>query len=79
MTHSNSFSRRSSSGNVSTSESVFPAESMAEGYFKAFFREEYRLGMGANGSVFLCQVRLFVYCFLLGRKEDDEWDAYSMC
>lgn len=28
---------------------------MAEGYFKAFFQEEYKLGMGANGSVFLCQ------------------------
>ncbi|KIL59939.1 hypothetical protein M378DRAFT_84482 [Amanita muscaria Koide BX008] len=33
----------------------FPAEAMAEGYFKAFFQEEYKLGMGANGSVFLCQ------------------------
>jgi hypothetical protein len=32
---------------------------MAEGYFKAFFQEEYRLGMGANGSVYLCQV-----CFI---------------
>ncbi|GJE86683.1 serine/threonine protein kinase-like protein [Phanerochaete sordida] len=28
---------------------------MAEGYFKTFFQEECRLGMGANGSVFLCQ------------------------
>jgi hypothetical protein len=36
--------------------SAFPPEAMAEGYFKAFFREECRLGMGANGSVFLCQV-----------------------
>lgn len=36
--------------------SAFPREAMAEGYFKAFFQEEYRLGMGANGSVFLCQV-----------------------
>ena len=33
---------------------------MAEGYFEAFFREEHRLGMGANGSVFLCQVCWFV-------------------
>ncbi|KAA1467177.1 kinase-like protein [Dentipellis sp. KUC8613] len=33
----------------------FKKESMAEGYFEAFFREEARLGMGANGSVFLCQ------------------------
>jgi glutaredoxin len=35
---------------------TFPAEAMAEGYFKAFFQEESRLGMGANGSVYLCQV-----------------------
>ncbi|KAF8434595.1 kinase-like domain-containing protein [Boletus edulis BED1] len=35
--------------------SAFPREAMAEGYFKAFFQEEYRLGMGANGSVYLCQ------------------------
>lgn len=34
----------------------FRAENMAEGYFKAFFQEECRLGMGANGSVYLCQV-----------------------
>ncbi|KAJ7152651.1 kinase-like protein [Mycena crocata] len=34
---------------------TFPAEAMAEGYFKAFFQEEFRLGMGANGSVYLCQ------------------------
>ena len=39
------------------SERSFQAEKMAEGYFKAFFKEEYKLGMGANGSVFLCQVR----------------------
>ena len=39
------------------SDSVFTPESMAEGYFKAFFQEEARLGMGANGSVFLCQVK----------------------
>ena len=38
-------------------ENVFTPESMAEGYFKAFFQEEARLGMGANGSVFLCQVQ----------------------
>jgi hypothetical protein len=38
-------------------ENVFTPETMAEGYFKAFFQEEARLGMGANGSVFLCQVR----------------------
>jgi serine/threonine protein kinase len=28
---------------------------LADGYFNAFFREEKKLGMGANGSVFLCQ------------------------
>jgi hypothetical protein len=39
------------------SSSTFPAENMAEGYFNRFFQEEYKLGMGANGSVFLCQVR----------------------
>lgn len=39
-----------------SSEVPFRAENMAEGYFKAFFQEECRLGMGANGSVYLCQV-----------------------
>lgn len=34
----------------------FGDSSMAQGYFSAFFREEKRLGMGANGSVYLCQV-----------------------
>jgi len=38
--------------------STFAAETMAQGYFTAFFEEECRLGMGANGSVFLCQVCL---------------------
>ncbi|KAL1676459.1 kinase-like domain-containing protein [Schizophyllum commune] len=36
-------------------ERVFPKEAMAEGYFKTFFQEEEKLGMGANGSVYLCQ------------------------
>lgn len=36
---------------------TFMKDTMAEGYFKAFFEEECKLGMGANGSVFLCQVR----------------------
>lgn len=36
--------------------STFAAETMAQGYFSTFFEEECRLGMGANGSVFLCQV-----------------------
>lgn len=38
-----------------SSRSAFPRETLAEGYFKKFFQEEYRLGMGANGSVYLCQ------------------------
>lgn len=42
-----------------STKGAFPAEKMAEGYFKTFFQEEYKLGMGANGSVFLCQVGLF--------------------
>jgi glutaredoxin len=43
----------------------FPREAIAEGYFKAFFQEEYRLGMGASGTVFLCQVR---HCFHIYQK-----------
>jgi hypothetical protein len=39
---------------------TFPADKMAEGYFKTFFQEEYKLGMGANGSVFLCQVYIYI-------------------
>jgi hypothetical protein len=35
---------------------TFSAEAMADGYFKTFFQEECRLGMGAYGSVYLCQV-----------------------
>lgn len=35
---------------------AFPPNTLAEGYFKRFFQEEYKLGMGANGSVYLCQV-----------------------
>lgn len=44
------------SGRETPTQSTFPAENMAEGYFKAFFTEECKLGMGAYGSVFLCQV-----------------------
>ena len=36
----------------------FGESSMAQGYFAAFFKEERRLGMGANGTVYLCQVRI---------------------
>lgn len=35
---------------------AFPSDTMAEGYFQRFFQEEHKLGMGANGSVYLCQV-----------------------
>lgn len=41
------------------SSRAFPPNTMAEGYFKRFFQEEYKLGMGANGSVYLCQVSIF--------------------
>ena len=44
--------------------SQFEPRSMAEGYFHAFFKEEFRLGMGANGSVFLCQVSLPLFSVL---------------
>lgn len=40
----------------SSNGQAFRANNMAEGYFEAFFQEECRLGMGANGSVYLCQV-----------------------
>ena len=53
----NECSRPSSPPPLSNNRPAFPREAMAEGYFKAFFQEEYRLGMGANGSVYLCQVR----------------------
>lgn len=45
-----------SSRSTAASTTAFHAENMAEGYFRAFFQEECRLGMGANGSVYLCQV-----------------------
>ena len=38
---------------------AFPTDKMAEGYFETFFQEECKLGMGASGSVYLCQV-----CFI---------------
>ena len=41
-----------------STQGAFPAEKMAEGYFKMFFREECKLGMGANGTVYLCQVSI---------------------
>ncbi|KAF7984448.1 hypothetical protein HWV62_14534 [Athelia sp. TMB] len=50
-------SRPSSPGaeNLGPRTGIFGADAMAEGYFKAFFQEECKLGMGAYGSVFLCQ------------------------
>ncbi|KAF4581706.1 putative serine/threonine-protein kinase iks1 [Pleurotus pulmonarius] len=56
-------SRPSSPPSIAASSSgesmpTFSTEALAEGYFNAFFKEERRLGMGANGSVFLCQHRL---------------------
>lgn len=55
QTSSRPYSPPLTSGNSGSRHSAFPPEAMAEGYFKAFFQEEYRLGMGANGSVYLCQ------------------------
>lgn len=52
------------------SSSAFPAEAMAEGYFQAFFQEECRLGMGANGSVFLCQVCVYACLYSLWDRSD---------
>ncbi|OCH93324.1 kinase-like protein [Obba rivulosa] len=52
---SSSSSRTSSQSSTGARPSAFRAENLAEGYFKAFFKEECKLGMGANGSVFLCQ------------------------
>ena len=54
--------RRRNSGTIpDDSNNAFPADKMAEGYFKTFFQEEYKLGMGANGSVFLCQVYIYIH------------------
>lgn len=50
--------------------STFSVEAMAEGYFKAFFKEECRLGMGAYGSVFLCQV--YIVAMILRKMTDPQ-------
>ncbi|KAJ7603575.1 kinase-like protein [Roridomyces roridus] len=52
---SNEISSRPSTPPPIGDSRTFPVEAMAEGYFKAFFQEEERLGMGANGTVYLCQ------------------------
>ncbi|KAH8083321.1 kinase-like protein [Cristinia sonorae] len=44
-----------SGSEATSSDDSYQTDNVAEGYFKAFFREECRLGMGANGSVFLCE------------------------
>ena len=46
-------------------DTPFRPGNMAEGYFEAFFQEECRLGMGANGSVYLCRVRTPTHLFVL--------------
>jgi hypothetical protein len=53
---------RASSEEYTSEKGAFPADKMAEGYFKTFFQEECKLGMGASGSVYLCQV---CFTFLL--------------
>lgn len=56
--------RRNTATMPDDANNAFPADKMAEGYFKTFFQEEYKLGMGANGSVFLCQVGIYISaCF----------------
>ncbi|KAG8939753.1 putative serine/threonine-protein kinase iks1, partial [Tulasnella sp. 408] len=40
---------------VEETEKPFTDNTMAQGYFTAFFREKQRLGMGANGTVLLCE------------------------
>ena len=50
--------RRNTTTMPDDANNAFPADKMAEGYFKTFFQEECKLGMGANGSVFLCQVHI---------------------
>ncbi|EPQ53519.1 kinase-like protein [Gloeophyllum trabeum ATCC 11539] len=47
--------RRSRSTSRTTSQDGFGPAAMAQGYFARFFKEECRLGMGANGTVYLCQ------------------------
>lgn len=49
----------------------FRADSMAEGYFKTFFQEECRLGMGANGSVYLCQACVSLLDYQLTGEADN--------
>ncbi len=53
----------------SSGPSAFRADNMAEGYFKAFFQEVCRLGMGANGSVYLCQVCSFDALLCVGHTD----------
>ncbi len=48
--------------NAEAGPSTFSRDSLAHGYFKTFFTEEQKLGMGANGSVYLCQVN-YSLCF----------------
>ncbi|KZT20934.1 kinase-like protein [Neolentinus lepideus HHB14362 ss-1] len=46
---------RQSNMSSSSSKGGFTPATMAQGYFARFFKEERRLGMGANGTVYLCQ------------------------
>lgn len=63
------------SGTHEGTSRAFPPNTMAEGYFKRFFQEEYKLGMGANGSVYLCQVSLcrFSVGHVMGRRWLTSW------
>lgn len=55
LAESTSSSRPRTPPGQESSGRLFGADAMADGYFDTFFREERKLGMGANGSVFLCQ------------------------
>ena len=51
-------------GGAGDERRTLSSSSMAEGYFNAFFEEDCKLGAGANGSVFLCQVSPYgLHCF----------------
>ena len=48
-------SRPGSPSATDPSQRTLGNAALANGYFAAFFREERRLGMGANGTVWLCE------------------------
>jgi hypothetical protein len=55
------FEQQDEQQDSSRGRTAFPKGTMADGYFNAFFKEECKLGMGVNGSVYLCQVCIARY------------------